>query len=184
MNSKIYIILFINILFQSGKLTLEEMYLELNANQETDNHHIIGETKEIISIGKNILGKEIFLSQKCAQSWLDMNAHAKKDSIILSILSGFRSYEKQYNIIQNKLMQGRSLDEILRENKLPGLSQHHSGNAIDIISNGYKLSVDFEKSPAYKWLVKNANKYGFYLQYPKNNKENIMFEPWHWLYKE
>ena len=82
------------------------------------------------------------------------------------------------------MSKGLSLDEILKENKLPGLSQHHSGNAIDIASNSYKLSLDFQYSTAYEWLVKNAHKYGFYLTYPKDNKEGIMFEPWHWYFKE
>ena len=113
-----------------------------------------------------------------------MKKDALKDSIHISILSGFRSYNKQYAIIKNKLNRGLSLDVILQENKLPGLSYHHSGNAIDIISNSYKLSLEFEKSLAYLWLIKNAHKYGFYLQYPKNNKSGIMFEPWHWYFKE
>ena len=46
------------------------------------------------------------------------------------------------------------------------------------------LSLEFEKSSAYLWLTKNAHKYGFYLQYPKDNKSGIMFEPWHWYFKE
>ena len=131
-----------------------------------------------------MLGKEIFLSKKCAESWLKMQADAKKDSITISILSGFRSYKKHYQIIQTKLNDGKKLPEILKENKLPGLSQHHSGNAIDIISNSYKLSTEFEKSSAYSWLNKNAYKYGFYLQYPKDNNSGLIFEPWHWYFKE
>ena len=87
-------------------------------------------------------------------------------------------------IIKNKLNIGMSLDVILQENKLPGLSHHHSGNAIDIITNSHKLSLEFEKSLAYLWLTKNAHKHGFYLQYPKNNTSGIMFEPWHWYFKE
>ena len=113
-----------------------------------------------------------------------MQKDALQDSIKISILSGFRSYYKQYQIIRNKLNQGMLLEQILKENKLPGFSQHHSGNAIDIISNSYKLSLDFENSLAYAWLIKNAYKYGFYLTYPKNNKDGIMFEPWHWNFKE
>ncbi len=77
-----------------------------------------------------------------------------------------------------------NLDSILKENKLPGFSQHHSGNAIDIVSNSYKLSIEFEKSTAYKWLLDNANQYGFHLPYTKNNQEGIIFEPWHWFYLE
>ena len=127
---------------------------------------------------------QIFLSIDCANAWGKMHIDALKDSIKLTILSGFRPHQKQYDIINNKLIKGITLQNILQENKLPGLSQHHSGNAIDIISNSYKLSVNFEKSAAYIWLSQHANEYGFYLQYPKDNRGNIMFEPWHWYYRK
>ena len=167
-----------------GELTLDEIYLKLNINNKTIEKKIIPEETDLISIGINILGKEIFLSTKCALAWEQMKKDALQDSIKISILSGFRSYYKQYAIINYKLNNGLKLQKILKENKLPGLSEHHSGNAIDIISNSYKLSVKFEKSLAYAWLNKNACKYGFYLPYTKNDINDIMFEPWHWYFKE
>jgi len=180
----LHILLLSNIIFANSMQSLNEIYLTLNINKKEIQDSIIYEEKNLISIGKNSLGKEIFLSKGCAQAWLKMKDDALKDSINISILSGFRSYKKQYSIIKNKLNRGMPLNKILHENKLPGLSYHHSGNAIDIISNSYKLSLEFEKSLAYLWLVKNAHKYGFYLQYPKDNKSGIMFEPWHWYFKE
>ena len=86
--------------------------------------------------------------------------------------------------INRKLNKGIPIEIILTENTLPGFSEHHSGNAIDFLSdNSYSLSVEFEKTKTFKWLTENANKYGFYLSYPKNNKDGIMYEPWHWMYK-
>ena len=178
------ILLLSNIIFANNMQNLNEIYLALNINKNTLLDSIIHEENDLISIGENTLGREIFLSKKCAEAWLKMQGDALKDSIHISILSGFRSYQKQYSIIKNKLNRGMPLSKILHENKLPGLSHHHSGNAIDIISNSYKLSLEFEKSSAYLWLIKNAHKYGFYLQYPKDNKSGIMFEPWHWYFKE
>jgi len=181
-NKKIYIIFLLNIIWANQ--LLDNIYIELGIDVKPKKDTIINENSNLISIGKNHLGKEIFLSKQCANSWMKMQLDAKKDSIDIFILSGFRSYQAQCTIIKNKIKKGMKLGEILKENKLPGLSQHHSGNAIDIVSNGYKLSVEFEKNIAYKWLIKNANKYGFYLTYPKNNAENLMFEPWHWYFKE
>jgi len=178
------ILLLSNIIFANNMQNLNEIYLLLNINENEIQDSIVYEEEKLISIGKNTLGKEIFLSKGCAQAWLKMQNDALKDSINISVLSGFRSYKKQYSIIKNKLNKGMPLNKILYENKLPGLSHHHSGNAIDIISNSYKLSLEFEKSLAYLWLVKNAYKYEFYLQYPKDNKSGIMFEPWHWYFKE
>jgi D-alanyl-D-alanine carboxypeptidase len=40
---------------------------------------------------------------------------------------------------------------------------------------------NFETTPAYEWLVKNAYKFGFALSYPKDNAYYI-FEPWHWRF--
>ena len=179
-----YLVLFIHIIWTNNILTLDGMYLKLNIDKKNIQDTIIIEESDLISIGNNILGKEIFLSEKCAKSWIIMQQDALQDSIHISIISGFRSYNKQYSIIINKLNMGMDLSAILIENKLPGLSKHHSGNAIDIISNSYKLSVEFEQTLAYLWLTQNARKYGFYLQYPKNNESGIMFEPWHWYFKE
>ena len=184
---KVYIILLflvINIASAHHTPNLNTIYKELNFSLEEVQDSIVIEAEQLVSIGENVLGKEIFLSKECAQSWKKMQHDAMQDSITISVLSGFRSYNKQYSIIKNKINRGMNLKQILQENKLPGLSHHHSGNAIDIISNSYKLSVDFEKTQAYLWLTQNAHKYGFYLQYPKNNKSGIMFEPWHWYFKE
>ena len=177
-------LLIVNVLHAHDVTELKTIYNQLNLSIADVQDSIVTEELELVSIGENILGKEIFLSKKCAKAWEKMKYEAKKDSIQISVLSGFRSYNKQYAIIKNKLNRGMTLNQILKENKLPGLSHHHSGNAIDIISNSYKLSLDFEKSRAYLWLIQNAHKYGFYLQYPKNNKSGIMFEPWHWYFKD
>ena len=43
---------------------------------------------------------------------------------------------------------------------------------------------DFEETKEYKWLIKNAYKYGFILRYPKG-KEDITgynYESWHYRY--
>ena len=183
MISKFIILLIVNLLLSNNNITLNEIYEKLNVNIKSLNSAIVPEQKDLVSIGFNTLGKEIFLSKKCASAWIKMQKDAKKDSIEMEIVSGFRSYYRQYAIINYKLNNGLKLKQILKENKLPGLSQHHSGNAIDIVSNSYKLSLNFENSLAYAWLVKNAHKYGFYLTYSKNNKDGIMFEPWHWYFK-
>ena len=160
LNKLIYIFL-IHSVFTNNINELNEIYAKLKIDITTIPSSIILEEKKLVSIGLNILDKEIFLSEKCAQSWVKMKNNALKDSIQISVLSGFRSYYKQYTIINNKLQRGMVIEEILEENKLPGLSQHHSGNAIDIISNSYKLSLKFEKTLAYRWLINNAYKYGF-----------------------
>jgi len=41
---------------------------------------------------------------------------------------------------------------------------------------------DFDKTPEFEWLNKNAASFGFSLSYPKGNKWNVVYEPWHWQF--
>jgi len=72
---------------------------------------------------------------------------------------------------------------------LPGYSQHGypKEQAMDFMTEGGiptdERPYDFAKTKEYKWLLKNAKKYKFYQSYPRNNKLGVMFEPWHWQYK-
>ena len=102
MKNKLIIIL-IHIIFANNPLTLDEMHSKLKINKEFITGFIVPEEKNIVSIGCNILGKEIYLSKKCAVAWREMQNDALKDSMQMSILSGFRSYYKQYAIINYKL---------------------------------------------------------------------------------
>jgi len=145
---------------------------------------IFYESCDVVSIGNDIYNREQFLSSKAAQSFIKMQNHAKVDSVDLYFVSAFRSFDDQKKIIQRKLKKEYSIEKILRENKLPGYSEHHTGNAIDLTSKELKgLSVSFEDTKEFAWLVDHAETYGFYLSYPKDNKEGIMYEPWHWMFK-
>ena len=37
--------------------------------------------------------------------------------------------------------------------------------------------------PAFKWMKNYAPKYHFVLSFPKNNKQGVSYEPWHWRYE-
>lgn len=69
-----------------------------------------------------------------------------------------------------------------------GYSEHNSPNtAVDLINqNGISGNEnnqtvdDFVNLPEFSWLLKNANKFHFYLSYPPDNPCNMAFEPWRW----
>lgn len=97
----------------------------------------------------------------------------------ISLISGFRSYATQKKIYE-RYVKKDGLIKASRYSAKPGHSEHQTGLAFDI----GRLSASFAKTRAYKWLRKNAHKYGFILRYPKG-KESItgyMFEPWHYRY--
>ena len=63
MISKVIILLIINLLLSNNNITLDEIYEKLNVNIKSLNSAIVPEQKELVSIGFNTLGKEIFLSK-------------------------------------------------------------------------------------------------------------------------
>ena len=106
---------------------------------------------------------------------------AAQDSVELQIVSAFRSVEYQLGILQRKLDRGQPIAEILRVSAAPGYSEHHSGRALDITTPGFAaLEEEFENSPAFAWLKKNARRFGFRMSYPRRNPHGIAYEPWHW----
>ena len=99
------------------------------------------------------------------------NGDLAPEEKMLRIVSGFRSREYQAELRRREPGAGRAA--------LAVNSPHASGHAIDLYVGGKPVSTKDEnrlvqvQTPAYKWLVKNANKFGFY---------NYFYEPWHWEY--
>ncbi len=125
------------------------------------------------------------LTPAAFSAWSEMREAAIGRGISLFLISAFRGYQYQHDLIARKLEKGQTIEAILRVNAAPGYSEHHSGRAVDLGTMGCDaLSEEFEKTPAYQWLVDNARDYGFSLSYPPGNPYGIDFEPWHWCYSE
>ncbi len=138
---------------------------------------------EVVAI--DFEGKPVLLRRTAARAWREMRAAAAAAGVDLEAYSGFRSYVHQQRMIHRRLEQGRALEEILTAVAIPGFSEHHTGRAIDICTDGvYALEEDFERTSAFGWLSANAEKFGFRLSYPRGNPLGIIYEPWHWCYRE
>jgi D-alanyl-D-alanine carboxypeptidase-like protein len=90
--------------------------------------------------------------------------------------SGHRSVARQTELWQGALKKYGSPEVARRWVAPPGSSAHHSGRAIDFYLGGRNSSANVETLrtlPAYKWLVANAESFGFY---------PYAAEPWHWEY--
>ena len=107
----------------------------------------------------------------------------------LKIFSGYRSPAYQM-IVFLRCLKANAFDlwRTMRGVAFPGYSEHGDpiNLAIDLCAaDGDSPAVgpkNFEKTREYKWLMQNANKYGFYLSYPEDNEDGVMFEPWHWRF--
>ena len=143
------------------------------------------EATELVSIGANPDGREICMEPAAAAAWTRMRDAASSAGLALLVVSGFRSVERQAEIIRGKLSKGEKIDAILRTVAAPGYSEHHTGRAIDLGVPGQPLLTEaFALTPAYAWLLAHAREHGFKLSYPKGNAHEIAFEPWHWCYED
>ncbi|MCR5782041.1 MAG: D-alanyl-D-alanine carboxypeptidase family protein [Clostridia bacterium] len=126
-----------------------------------------------------------------AAYWYDkMYEAAKKDGILLTPVSGYRSYADQKRLFKEFVDEYRAAgktgyesEKLASTRRMPeGSSEHNIGICMDIITAS--SSDNFEKTAAYRWLSANAADYGFILRYPydKQDVTGVKFEPWHWRY--
>jgi len=144
---------------------------------------IVPEASERVSAGLDIFNRGLQLTPDAARAWEAMRKDARQHDIRLQPVSGYRSVAYQTELLRKKLAADQPLDRILRVTAAPGYSEHHSGDAIDITTQGVTpLSQDFSNSRAYEWLRTHARLYGFRESYPNHNRHGIEWEPWHWCY--
>lgn len=148
----------------------------------------------IIENQKYELGKKIeivrpqYLPKNVFLAYQQLNQVMEKDiNRSVNVLSGYRSPAYQSIVyFSNLYLNNWNVKKTLKKSFLPGYSNHgySKQQAIDFApKKGIKNLKNFYKTKEYKWSIKNARKFNFYLSYSKNNKFGIVFEPWHWHYK-
>ena len=116
------------------------------------------------------------LDEETYNAYLKMRESSGYD---MSIVSGFRSYEKQ----KATFAYWASIDgpEVADTySAQPGHSEHQTGLAMDISS----LKQSYGETAEGKWLAEHCWEYGFLLRYPKGSEHitGYIYEPWHVRY--
>jgi D-alanyl-D-alanine carboxypeptidase len=151
--------------------------------QYRDRKPLFHEPPDVISIGRDHLGREAQLEPEAARAWQSMRETAAAEGIVLTVISAFRSVARQEEIVSGKLRQGLTWEQILKVSAYPGFSEHHTGRAIDLGTPGCPvLTESFENTDAFRWLARNAARFGFALSYPRGNPHGVVYEPWHWMW--
>ncbi len=114
--------------------------------------------------------------------YLEMWNAANEEGLYLIMTSSYRSYQYQEDLYNSyKQQKGEKWADSVAARA--GFSEHQTGYALDIVTYNSTMD-DFEESNEFKWLSKNAHKFGFILRYPKG-KEDITgydYESWHYRY--
>ena len=129
----------------------------------------------------------IYVHKDIYENFKEMQFKAAQRGISLELLSGYRSIDLQREIFyHNKSARNQIAIERAKVSAPPGYSEHSTGFAVDFGDGNMRetdFEVEFEKTPAFKWLKKNASRYHFVLSFPKNNSQGVSYEPWHWRFE-
>src|SRR5512140_3756545 len=106
------------------------------------------EATSLVEVGSDSSGRPLHLTSATSNAWHSMHRAASQCGLNLILVSAFRSYAHQKQILQRKLNQGISWNDILSISAFPGFSEHHTGRAIDIGSPDFlDLTEAFEHTP-------------------------------------
>jgi D-alanyl-D-alanine carboxypeptidase len=141
------------------------------------------EAVDLVVAQSDANGKQHLLVPVAADAWRAMKGAASADGVVLSIVSAFRTIDRQAEIVRAKLDKGLALEAILCVSAPPGFSEHHSGRAVDVTTEGVRaLETEFEQTAAFDWLSRNAGRFGYSLSFPSGNRYGYAYEPWHWCF--
>lgn len=180
----------------SGDITAQALGL-------TDQHiHYFEQTTDTKPLG---------IHQHMLRDFDALTTSAQKSGLEIKIASGFRSFERQLFIWNNKfvgknaiknlsdqtvditqLTDAEIMKAILLFSALPGASRHHWGCDIDIYAKNLLTKKPLQLEPweyastgpmaeLSTWLNQNAIKFGFYFPYDQF-RGGVAAEPWHLSY--
>ncbi len=136
----------------------------------------------------------MMLRRETYEAFKKMAAAAKKEGVILKIISSTRTFAQQKAIWEGKWQRfaaetpdptARAL-RIMEYSSMPGSSRHHWGTDLDLNDlNNATFEGNGKHRNVYEWLQAHAAEYGFCQPYtPKGaaRPNGYNEEKWHWTY--
>ena len=163
--------------FSKIKLNDAFYYVNIHGLEKLDSQSKIKVVNGISYVSSEFTLPEDFnpgVDKTAQRALFTMRQDMQRNGLDIKIASDYRDYS-----LEEKLHEAQAI-----ESDVAGESEHQLGQAFDLFTEGDKYSEKFANSNSYKWLMKNAYKYGFILRYPEG-KEDITGHkkaPWHFRY--
>ena len=126
-----------------------------------------------------------YLRSEAAAQLEKMVADARKKKVVITGVSGYRSYARQEEVF-NESAEQNGKEHADKFCALPGSSEHQTGLAVDVSTPeiGNVLEQSFADTRAGRWVERNCYKYGYVIRYPKGKSKitGYNYEPWHLRY--
>ncbi len=140
-----------------------------NFYDSTRNVELLKVEKETFAAYKKMIAAAV--ADKNLGLKVDEKGNLSEEESFLKLVSTYRSPAYQAGL--------RKKEPNASSAQIAFVSPHFTGRALDIYVGGEPVTTkDFNRAvqietPVYKWLVKNAGRFGFYPYF---------YEPWHWEY--
>ena len=141
------------------------------------------ESNDIVSVKNKYTKYSAKLNKDAYEAFKKMADDMAKEDLTIKITTGYRNYNFQ-KTLYNNYVESDGVKAADTYSARPGYSEHQLGYSADI-TNGDLVSFDeFENTEEFKWLQKNAYKYGFILRFPKGKDDltGYIYESWHYRY--
>lgn len=147
--------------------------------------HGVGNEDMLIAIPNDYTSKNEQVHQNVLAPLLELMNEAEKDGVHITVVSAYRSYDRQKQIWESKWGDSDDVDVvraegILRYSSFPGTSRHHWGTDVDFNSVSPTYWQSEEGQEVFAWLKANASRFGFCQVYGKGRKTGYEEEMWHW----
>lgn len=133
--------------------------------------------------GLTAVGNGQYMRAAAASALSQMLAAAQAAGYSVSAASGYRSYATQVSVYASEVNSyGQAVAD--SESARPGYSEHQTGWAVDLASDGCSINDCFGLTPGGIWVTDNAYRYGFILRYTAANSAITGYraETWHFRY--
>jgi len=153
--------------------------------------HNYARDTSFIRVASRYSEKNVILKKTAYNAYLKMYNAAAKEGIILTIISGTRSFYEQEAIWERKWADAQAIGNanvkktalaVLRWSSMPGTSRHHWGTDMDLVSLKSAFYNSDTGKKTYAWLCKNAAKFGFFQPFNAGRTVGYQEEKWHWSY--
>ena len=126
------------------------------------------------------------LRREANEALMEMFLAAEEAGYTLYVKSGYRSYQTQRTMYNNRLEKNHGRDDGLVA--YPGSSDHQTGLGVDILNYEWTqkdgMNYRFAATAEAQWMDAHCQEYGFILRYMEDKEDvtGIKFEPWHFRY--
>lgn len=166
----------------SENIEVNDTYLgHFRYNEASQNNLIM-----IASYGQGEYQRFEYMDIEAGKALMKLIYAAREEGIWIIPVSGFRSIKKQNILFENQIKRRGSIEEAAKVSAPPGYSEHHTGLAVDLADGRYPnqdITQEFENTEAFRWLQKHAKEFNFEMSFPVNNKQGVIYEPWHWRFR-